>query len=137
VAFLACVHLALFLALSLSPGNSLDLTVSNNARKPFSGRGSAWSPLGELTALPQNPQLVWRGLAAPFPQEPNPRYRSFGSRALALRVSAHDHSISGIERKGHVSKSKVKFSATVCVCVCVRACVCVCYLLLRRAVSND
>jgi len=46
-----------------------------NARKPFSGRGSARTPRGGLTALP-DPN--WWGSWLPPPQEPHPRSWPFG-----------------------------------------------------------
>ena len=69
------------------------------------GKGGAAAPprtpLGELTALPQNPQLVGRGLAAPSPRTPSPlsalrashlgptslASRPYGPRISALRAS--------------------------------------------------
>ena len=51
-----------------------------NTRKPFGGRGSAPHPAeGELTALPQTPQLAGRGWLSP-PQEPHPHSKITCSR---------------------------------------------------------
>ena len=41
---------------------------AENSGNPFGGRGSVSNPAGEVTALPQTPWLVGRGLV-PLPEE--------------------------------------------------------------------
>ena len=73
---------------NLAPTRSrrCNLRLYNERKNPFSGRGSAPIPLGELTVLPRLPS--WWGWGwLPPPQEPHPRYRPSGPRASALTIS--------------------------------------------------